>query len=77
MQETDSYDADWYQPVLNKLIQRRRDLGLSQTDVDALIGCADNLVSKWEGGSRRPRMQSLYHWAQALDFEVRLVPLPQ
>jgi transcriptional regulator with XRE-family HTH domain len=61
----------------NSLRQRRIDLGLSQSDVDAAMGVATGLVAKWEGGFRSPTGFNLYCWAKALDCDVVLVPRPE
>jgi transcriptional regulator with XRE-family HTH domain len=58
---------------LIKQFQRRRyDLGLTQPEVDQLIGVAPGLVAKWEIGNRKPTMFNAFCWAEALDCDIKL-----
>jgi DNA-binding XRE family transcriptional regulator len=58
------------QPFLRDLIQqlvdRRKALGMTQTDVNDEIGAADRLVNKWECGDRMPSGFLLFCWAKVL-----------
>lgn len=56
------------------LIQRRNDLGLSQSDLDARIGWADGLTAKYEAATRCPRFETVELWLQGLDIRIELVP---
>lgn len=53
-------------PVIQRLIEVRRAKGLRQVDIDALIGCADRLTSKYEAGVRCPSINMLAVWCQVL-----------
>lgn len=55
-----------FDPVIDQLIAARLKRGLRQVDVDAMIGCAERLVSKWECREKYPSNYSLVLWAQAL-----------
>lgn len=55
-----------FDPVIDQLIAARHQRGLRQCDVDAMIGCADRLVSKWECREKYPSNYNLVLWAQAL-----------
>ena len=55
-----------FDPVIEQLIVARHQRGLRQADVDALIGCAERLVSKWECREKYPSNYNLVLWAQAL-----------
>ena len=49
------------------MIARRKELGLTQDDVNYKLGVADRLVSKWECGIRTPTSFNLLCWAQVLE----------
>mgnify|MGYP003132445935 FL=1 len=59
-----------------KLIQQYRDrrnhLGIPQTELDDMIGCATGLVAKWETGNRKPTAFNLHCWAVALGCKIKL-----
>ena len=63
-------DHDLYAELIDQLVDRRKELGLSQRQVDQRIGCADGLVSKWECGIRTPKPRSFAEWAIALDGKI-------
>ena len=65
---------DFLTDVVKPMVEQRKRLGLTQEDVDALLGVADRLVSKWECGVRTPTSFHLYCWSDAL--EGRMVFLP-
>lgn len=54
------------------LVQRRQDLGLTQRELDKLIGVSDCMVAKWEAGHRQPTASSMERWAAALGMRVDL-----
>jgi hypothetical protein len=56
------------------LVARRRSLGLTQVDMDALTGLADGLVSKIECGIKRIGATSLECLLGALKVRLALVP---
>ena len=58
--------------LIQQFIERRRALGLTQEEVNARMGNADRLVSKWECGDRTPTSFNLYCWAEALDTSLTL-----
>jgi len=61
-----------YQSLISALRQRREDLGISQNDLDEIIGVTRGQVGKWEVGSRKPRAFLLACWADALDVEFMI-----
>ena len=65
---------DFLFDVISQFIQRRKELGLSQEDVDHRMGTAERLCSKWECGLRMPTSFNFYCWAQALDAFLVLFP---
>jgi len=54
-----------------RLRLRRRDLGLSQTDVSLKIGTRFQQVHKYESGECRISAAQLWRLAQALEVDVR------
>lgn len=61
-------------PVIEMLIEARQARGLRQEDVDARIGCADRLVSKWEVGVRHPSLNMLAIWCSVLGVALTVGP---
>lgn len=59
-----------FDDAIAQLIQARKALGLSQTALEARIGCSEGLVAKWESRRRSPSLPSLVDWARALGHEV-------
>jgi transcriptional regulator with XRE-family HTH domain len=58
--------------VLRRLARRRKALGISQTEMDSIIGCAAGLVSKWECGVRNISPVMLGWYAEALGVELTI-----
>lgn len=61
-----------YDHIIQQLVDRRNELGLSQRNLDYQIGCADGLVGKWEKQKRRPSAFMLSCWVDALDCELHI-----
>ena len=61
-----------YDYIIGELISRRKDLKLSQNDLDFKIGCSDGLVEKWETQKRIPSGFMLSCWIDALDCELQI-----
>jgi transcriptional regulator with XRE-family HTH domain len=68
-------DHDLYAALIDQMIERRHDIGISQSELDHRIGCTDGLVAKWECGLRRPQSRSFAEWAKALECELVLTPI--
>lgn len=58
--------------LIKQFQQRRYELGLTQPDVDQLIGVAPGLVAKWEIGNRKPTLFNAYCWAEALGCSINI-----
>lgn len=64
--------------LVSRLAARRRALNKqqpeqwSQTALDAKLGWADGLTSKYEAAMRLPSLQALTWWAQALGVDLNL-----
>lgn len=64
-----------YAVLVNALIRRRVELGLTQAEVDHRAGFADCLTAKYETGIRRPSAFALCLWACALNAIIAFAPL--
>ncbi len=56
--------------VIDALVRRRSELGLSQTVVAARMGTSQSAVARLEAGRSDPRMSTLERYAAALDTSV-------
>lgn len=56
----------FFDPIIDQLVRVRHARGLTQDEVNAMIGCADRLVGKWECRDKYPSSYFLVLWAQAL-----------
>jgi len=66
---------DFLRDLISQFINRRDQLGMTQEDVDAMMGNAERTVSKWECGNRTPTSFNLFCWAEALNATIELKPL--
>ena len=65
-----------YKALVGSLIQRRKQLGLSQEDVTEAAGLADGHINKLEALHRYAQFPTLHLWAQTLGLEITLYPAP-
>lgn len=56
--------------LLDALIQRRRELGLTQQQVADRLGITQSAVARFEGGDRDPRLSTLRRYALAVESLV-------
>ena len=64
---------DFLKDVVVLLVKRRLQLGITQDELNHVLGVADRLVSKWECGVRTPSSFHLYCWADALESRMTIV----
>lgn len=64
---------DFLKDFISILVQRRKELGFTQDDVNYKLGVADASVSKWECGYRTPTPFNLYCWAQVLQAKLSII----
>ncbi len=57
--------------LVRLLVQRRRDHGLSQTEVAARMGTSQSAVARLESGEADVRISTLQRYASALDTQLR------
>lgn len=55
-----------------RLIERRWQLGLTQTALAARAGVTQSMISEWETGEVSPTDESLEMWVHALRGEIAL-----
>lgn len=66
----------FFAQIAKEVALRRKERGLSQVDVAALVGTTQSAIARLESGGRPPRIDTLLKIAAALecDLVVRLVP---
>lgn len=57
--------------LLDDLVARREELGLTQTVVGARMGTSQSAVARLEAGAADLRLSTLERYAAALDVELR------
>lgn len=57
-----------------RLKTARKDQGVTQKQLGARIGVGKSLIRNWECGIHLPSVPSLMAWAEALGFDLQLVP---
>ena len=60
--------------VISQFVVARKNKGISQLEMDEILGVAKGLVSKWECGIRKPSGWLFCCWADALDMQITLTP---
>lgn len=65
-------ESQFTSDLIKQFQLRRYQLGLTQPDVDQMIGVATGLCAKWEMGNRKPTLFNAYCWAEALGCEIKL-----
>ncbi len=72
-------DEGWlFSQIADQVSERRRQLGLSQTQLAELCETTQSAIARLESGGRPPRIDTLLRIANALDCElaVELRPRP-
>jgi ribosome-binding protein aMBF1 (putative translation factor) len=66
----------FFTQIADAVSARRRERGLSQADLAALVGTTQSAIARLEGGGRPPRIDTLLRIAGALDCDlvVELAP---
>ncbi len=65
---------DFLHDVVKELVRQRHQLGITQDELNNMLGVADRLVSHWECGVRTPTGFHLYCWADALKTRLAIIP---
>ena len=61
-----------YEIMVDQLIKRRHELGMSQEELSFEIGCAKSLIHKWEQYKRVPSGFMLGCWVEALGLQIEV-----
>ena len=64
----------FHEHLIPQFVNARKKKGISQLEMDDILGVAKGLVSKWEVGIRRPSGYLFCCWADSLDMELTLTP---
>lgn len=60
----------FFAQIADRLVDRRLELGLSQTELAELVGTTQSAIARLEAGGRPPRIDTLLRIADALDCEL-------
>lgn len=55
---------------MERLKEKRKELGLTQAQLAARVGCTQKDVARWETDEREPRLSALKKLAEALECKV-------
>jgi transcriptional regulator with XRE-family HTH domain len=58
--------------VAGQVADRRKERGLSQADLAALVGTTQSAIARLESGGRPPRIDTLLRIANALDADLQI-----
>jgi transcriptional regulator with XRE-family HTH domain len=58
--------------IAGQVADRRKELGLSQADLAALVGTTQSAIARLESGGRPPRIDTLLRIANALDADLHI-----
>lgn len=64
----------FYEQLIPQFVQRRKELGITQSTLDNDMNIARGLVSKWEVGIRKPSGFLFCCWANALECHIKIKP---
>ena len=63
--------------IAEQVANRRRERGLSQADLAALVGTTQSAIARLESGGRPPRIDTLLRIADALDCDLHVELTPR
>ncbi len=63
-------DGWFFAQIAEQVATRRRDRGLSQADLAALVGTTQSAIARLESGGRPPRIDTLLRIADALECDL-------
>jgi transcriptional regulator with XRE-family HTH domain len=58
--------------IAGQVADRRKERGLSQADLAALVGSTQSAIARLESGGRPPRIDTLLRIANALDADLHI-----
>ena len=62
----------FHEQLIPQFVAARKKKGISQLEMDEILGVAKGLVSKWEAGIRRPSGFLFCCWADSLGCTLKL-----
>ena len=62
----------FFTKIVPQFVEARNRKGITQANLDDILGVAKGLVSKWEVGIRKPSGYLFCCWADALDCDIVL-----
>lgn len=67
-------DRDTGRPIRNVLVIARQAQGLTLADLAERMGCLPKQLSNWENAQNMPGVAWMATWADALGYELALLP---
>lgn len=64
-----------FDQLIKKLADKRKEHGLTASELDAMIGLTDGHIAKYERGYRKPNLFIFHCWVSALGQQVELTPI--
>lgn len=61
-------------PFITLLVTARHAAGLTQRDLAERMGIVQSLLGGWESGRQVPTVMSVANWADALGYELAMLP---
>ena len=61
-------------PLVEQLVERRKELGMTQEVLNHNIGLPDRYLSKWEVSLKEPKLWNFLCWVEALDCHIVISP---
>jgi transcriptional regulator with XRE-family HTH domain len=66
-------EEDWlFAQIAGQVADRRKERGLSQAELAALVGTTQSAIARLESGGRPPRIDTLLRIANALDADLHI-----
>lgn len=66
-------ERDFYEALIDQLINARHAAGISQAALDHRIGISEGCTAKWESKARIPGAFFLMCWCKALNVQLEIV----
>jgi ribosome-binding protein aMBF1 (putative translation factor) len=63
-------DGWFFAQIAERVVERRKELGLSQAELADLVATTQSAIARLESGGRPPRIDTLLRIANALDCEL-------
>ena len=71
-------EGGWlFAQIAGQVADRRRARGLSQAELESLVGTTQSAIARLESGGRPPRIDTLLRIAQALDCDLAVELRPR